>query len=115
MTGSEEEAQRCCLTARFSPFVSWVKPRFLYVSYVFFPLLSLIWDTCDVGLDLYVFYQLEKGDLLDDVIHRNIYVNNAIFAFAVLGMVKMLLCVMWDEQFVVTLHLPYYPLESKVD
>ena len=114
VTGSEEEAQRCCLTARFSPFVSWVKPRFLYVSCVFFPLLSLIWDTCDVGLDLCVFYQLEKGDLLDDVIHRNIYVNNAIFAFAVLGMVKMLLCVMWDEPFVVTL-LPYYPLESQVD
>ena len=35
--------------------------------------------------------------------------------FAVLGMVKMLLCVMWDEQFVVTLHLPYYTLESQVD
>ena len=46
-----------------------------------------------------VFYQLEKGDLLDDVIHRNIYVNNAIFAFAVLGMVKMLLSVMWLWRF----------------
>ena len=72
MTESGEEAQPCCLTVRFCSFVSWVKPRFLYVSYVFFPLLSLIWDTCDVALDLYVFYQLQKGDLLDDVIQRNI-------------------------------------------
>ena len=57
----------------------------LYVSIVLTALFKYFWDAIDLTLDLYIFYQLEKGEVLNPVIYRNESVNNAIYAFALLG------------------------------
>ena len=56
-----------------------------YFSMIILVLLKYFWDAIDLTLDVYIFYRLERGHLLDDVIHRNIHVSNAIYAFAILG------------------------------
>ena len=45
-----------------------------------------IWDAVDVTLDAFLFYQLELGELLNANITRNSNVNNAILAFAIIGL-----------------------------
>ena len=57
----------------------------LFTSIVLTPLFKYFWDAIDLTLDLYIFYQLENGEVLDDVIYRNENVNNSIYAFAILG------------------------------
>uniref|UniRef100_A0A7M5UKB9 Uncharacterized protein n=1 Tax=Clytia hemisphaerica TaxID=252671 RepID=A0A7M5UKB9_9CNID len=57
----------------------------LYVSIVLMALFRYFWDAIDLTLDLYIFYQLEKGEVLDPVIYRNAKVNNLIYGFAILG------------------------------
>ena len=57
----------------------------LYVSVVLTALFKYFWDAIDLTLDLYIFYQLEKGEVLHPAIYRNDKVNNAIYAFALLG------------------------------
>ena len=56
-----------------------------YFSIVILTLVKYFWDAIDLTLDVYIFYRLERGDVLDDVIYRNSHVNNAIYAFAILG------------------------------
>ena len=52
---------------------------------------KLIWSAIDVTLDVYTFYQLNNGKLVDPVIQREVPVLNGILAFAVLGAVAMLI------------------------
>ena len=47
-------------------------------------------DTLDVMFDLYMFYQLEHGDILEETIYRNPYVSKAIYLFANLGIMRIL-------------------------
>ena len=70
----------------------YIKKRTFYTSIVV-PIVIHVWDTADVAFDLALFYQLEKGQLLDSSINFNQYASNAIYAFAVLGVAKMVLCV----------------------
>ena len=56
-----------------------------YISIIVLVLVKYFWDAIDLTLDVYIFYQLEKGEVLDNAIYRNIHVNNAIYAFAILG------------------------------
>ena len=56
-----------------------------FVSTVLLVLVKYFWDAIDLTLDVYIFYRLERGDVLDKAIYRNIHVNNAIYAFAILG------------------------------
>ena len=51
---------------------------------------KLVWDVVDVGLDAFLFYQLEVGNIIDNNVTRNPNVTNAILAFAILGALKML-------------------------
>ena len=62
--------------------------------YVVLPIFSLLWDAIDALIDVYTFEQLERGKIIDSVIYRNIYVNNAILVFTILGVLKMFL-IMW--------------------
>eukprot|EP00111_Clytia_hemisphaerica_P021406 TCONS_00062996-protein len=57
----------------------------LYISIVLIPLFKYFWDAIDLTFDVYIFYQLEKGNVLDNVIYRNENVNNSIYGFALLG------------------------------
>ena len=66
---------------------------------VILPLLKLTWDAIDVVLDLYIFYEIEKGNILHKAIIRNTYVNNAILVFALIGCLKILLCVLNIQRF----------------
>ena len=64
-------------------------------GYIFFKtfVISLIKnfvDVLDIMFDLYMFYQLEYGDILNKNIYRNPHVNNAIYAFAFLGVLRMI-------------------------
>ena len=59
----------------------------LYISVVLIVLFKYFWDAIDLTLDLYIFYQLEKGEVLDNLIYRNANVNNSIYGFALLGCV----------------------------
>ena len=64
-------------------------------GYIFFKtfVISLIKnfvDVLDIMFDLYMFYQLEYGDILNKNIYRNSQVNNAIYAFAFLGVLRMI-------------------------
>uniref|UniRef100_A0A7M5V9H7 Uncharacterized protein n=1 Tax=Clytia hemisphaerica TaxID=252671 RepID=A0A7M5V9H7_9CNID len=56
-----------------------------YFSLVVLVLVKYFWDAIDLTLDVYIFYRLERGDILDTVIYRNDHVNDSIYAFAVLG------------------------------
>ena len=40
-----------------------------------------IWEAVDVILDCFLLYQLESGQIFDTMVHRNIHVTNAIYAF----------------------------------
>ena len=51
------------------------------------PIVVVVWSVVDVFVDTFYFYQLERGDLIDDRIIRNTHVNNGIMVFAVLGAV----------------------------
>ena len=53
----------------------------------------MLYDQADVCFDFHYFYRLElmTDDLLDNRIMRNTYVNNAIFAFAALGVLKSII------------------------
>ena len=69
------------------------------VSFVLFwfgvPVLKMLYDVIDVGLECYYFWGVEniENSLLSDKIYRNVNVNNAIFAFAILGATKSILIV----------------------
>ena len=52
-------------------------------------ILKLLWNAIDVGLDVYTFYQLNIGKLIDPFIYRNSHVINSILAFAILGAVAV--------------------------
>ena len=54
-------------------------------------LFQILWDFVDFLVDLKLLKQLEFGDLISIQITRNIKVNNAIFAFALLGFFKSFL------------------------
>ena len=56
-----------------------------YTTMVILVLVKYLWDAVDMTLDMYIFYQLERGEILDSWIYRNAHVNNSIFAFALLG------------------------------
>ena len=62
--------------------------------FVVLPIFSLLWDAIDAIIDAYTFEQLERGKIIDSVIYRNVYVNNAILVFTILGVLKMFL-IMW--------------------
>ena len=47
-----------------------------YFSLIILVFLKYFWDAIDLTLDVYIFYRLERGDVLDDVIYRNMHVNN---------------------------------------
>ena len=64
-----------------------------FFSFVLLPTGKLVWDAIDAMFDLFVFYRLEEGLIIDDVIIRNNYVINAILAFAVIGCLKILLSI----------------------
>ena len=49
-----------------------------YFSIVILTLMKYFWDAVDLTLDVYIFYRLERGDILDDVIYRNSQVINRI-------------------------------------
>ena len=49
------------------------------------PIIVIMWGIMDVLADTFYFYQLERGNLLDNKITRNVHVNNGILVFAVLG------------------------------
>ena len=52
------------------------------------PVSKMLYDVFDVALDIYTFYQLDQGGLIDSLIYRNAYVVNAIMVFAVFGALK---------------------------
>uniref|UniRef100_A0A7M5X9E2 Uncharacterized protein n=1 Tax=Clytia hemisphaerica TaxID=252671 RepID=A0A7M5X9E2_9CNID len=62
-----------------------------YFSLVVLVLVKYFWDAIDLTLDVYIFYRLERGDILDAVIHRNDHVNDSIYAFAILGCLPKIL------------------------
>ena len=78
--------------------------------YVVLPIFGLLWDAIDALIDVYTFEQLERGKIIDPVIYRNVYVNNAILVFTVLGVLKMLL-IMW---FFLRSH-KYFQINKKED
>ena len=49
------------------------------------PIVKVLWSAIDVTLDVYTFYQLNIGKLLDPIIYRNIHVINGILVFSVFG------------------------------
>ena len=55
----------------------------------YFLVLKLLWDAADVTFDVYTFYQLNIGNLVDPGIYRNIHVINGILAFAILGAISI--------------------------
>ena len=57
----------------------------LYFLAVIMVLFKYFWDAIDLTLDVYIFYQLERGEVIDGVIYRSINVNNAIYIFALFG------------------------------
>ena len=59
----------------------------LFIRTYVLVILKYFWDAIDLTLDVYIFYQLETGAVLDNVIFRNTHVNNAIYVFAILGCV----------------------------
>ena len=62
----------------------------LFIPIILLPISKFVWDAVDVTLDCYLFYQLEVGtDLMNQVIYRNVHVNKAILAFAILGCLKI--------------------------
>ena len=84
----------CCVMYKaVRSLICFMSEKVPFLTFVIFPMATLTWDTVDVGLDLYCFNQLEKGHLIDGMIFRNHYVNNGIYAFALLGCIKLLLCV----------------------
>ena len=66
-----------------------------YFSLIILVLLKYFWDAIDLTLDVYIFYRLERGDVLDVVIYRNMYVINAIYGFAILGCLAKI--VVWKD------------------
>ena len=63
-----------------------------YFSFIIFVLIKYFWDAIDLTLDIFIFYRLERGEVLDGVIYRNRHANNAIYAFAILGcLIKILI------------------------
>ena len=56
-----------------------------YFTIVILTLVKYFWDAIDLTLDVYIFYRLERGNILDNAIYRNTHVNDAIYAFAILG------------------------------
>ena len=48
----------------------------------------MLYDVTDVALDIYTFYQLDQGGLIDSLIYRDTNVVNAIMVFAVFGALK---------------------------
>ena len=51
-------------------------------------------DGVVVSLDVYTFYKLENSELIDDVITRDIHVNNSFLAFIVLDLFKIPIIIM---------------------
>lgn len=49
---------------------------------------KLIVDAIDVILDVYTYYQLDYGELIDPTIYRNPHVINGILVFAIFGALK---------------------------
>ena len=49
-----------------------------YFTMVVLVMFKFLWDGIDLTLDVYIFYQLEKGEVLDSGITRNITVNSYI-------------------------------------
>ena len=60
---------------------------------VFLPIFGMLWNCVDGALDAYTFYQLEIGKLIDPAIQRNLDVNNAILAFAIVGATSNILTI----------------------
>ena len=58
-----------------------------YFSLIILVLFKYFWDAIDLTMDVYIFYRLEHGEILDDVIYRSFHVNNAIYTFAIVGCV----------------------------
>ena len=61
------------------------------IPFVVMPLLKFSWDAIDMTLDVYIFYKLESGAILDNAIYRNKHVNNAIYAFAIIGCIAKII------------------------
>ena len=64
--------------------------RILYFKTFSILLIKYLVDTLDVMFDLYMFYQLEYGDIVNKNIYRNSHVNNAIYVFAFLGIIRII-------------------------
>ena len=60
----------------------------IFIGYLFF-YGKMIWEAVDVTLDLYLFYQIEFGEIINGSIYRNSHVNNSILVFAILGSMKV--------------------------
>uniref|UniRef100_A0A7M6DQY4 Uncharacterized protein n=1 Tax=Clytia hemisphaerica TaxID=252671 RepID=A0A7M6DQY4_9CNID len=58
---------------------------------------KLIWDAIDVTFDVILFYDFEKGDLIDSNIARNSVVMWCILAFAIFGACKIFLMIIWFQ------------------
>ena len=80
----------CCKICTYIPYRK-LKTFFLFVV---MHIVKVLWDGVDVSLDAYTFYKLENGELIDNVITRNVHVNNSILAFAVLGLFKIPIIIM---------------------
>ena len=81
----------CCLNfwASISLPQSIRKPFFMF-TIVVFTIIKLLWDAIDVTIDVYLFYQLEMGEVVDNGIYHNATVNSFILAFSVPGCIKIL-------------------------
>lgn len=78
----------------------------IHVSVYVSPIVPLIWDSVDVCFDGLYFYSLEQGGLISSNITRNIYVNNSIIAYAIVGALKTPLLVLIIGRFWEVLFTP---------
>ena len=57
-------------------------------------IVKVLRDGVVVSLDVYTFYKLENSELIDDVITRDIHVNNSFLVFIVLDLFKIPIIIM---------------------
>lgn len=74
---------------------------------------KVLLDVADLVFDIILFYQLERGGLIDNRVIRNTNVNNSILVFGVLGLLKMIgfaVCVVFFREKVIAEEIRRYQI-----
>lgn len=66
----------------------------IFLLFVVIHIVKVLRDGVVVSLDVYTFYKLENSELIDDVITRDIHVNNSFLVFIVLDLFKIPIIIM---------------------